>query len=202
MLDEFVENQHLLAHLVHTKFTRFLSLMNRKLPTLSVLSFFYSLAFSQFSMTAAPISVTFSQNGMYSVKSISDDDEFPTHRGQSVVYKNGKEIYKINRAFDLCPPSPYTLVISNDGTTVAYFKDYVFSTDEESKNVTVYKNGRFYRAYTLLEFTGCNPEEQKCNLTYNNFDEVVDLKKSNYGTLAYKKVFTANASEKDIFLNE
>lgn len=175
----------------------------KKYVSILLLSIFViSMTFSQRSMNIAPVSTTFSQNGIYSIQSFSYDGEFPTLRGKSIVYKNGKKLYSIERAFDLYKSAKYCLIISNDGSAVAYLINEVYNDGGEFKNVTIYKNGKLVKTYSLFEFTGCNSDEIKCNLFYENFFEVVDTKKSNYGTPAYRKVYKDSASEKEIFLND
>lgn len=159
-------------------------------------------SYSQKSTGNVPISITKSQNGIYSIKSISYDTEFPNLRGQAIVYENENEIYKINRSFDLYNSELYTLAIANDGKTVIYLVDDVFQNGEEFKNVTVYRNGSLAKAYNMLEFTGCDSNKEICSLIYDNYHTVVDKKNSKFGTKDYKKVFKKDTNEEEIFLNE
>ena len=73
-------------------------------------------AYSQKSTSRVPISTISSQNKIYSIKSISYDTDFPNLKGQSIIYENDKELYRINRSFDLYDSEKYSLAISNDGT--------------------------------------------------------------------------------------
>jgi hypothetical protein len=164
--------------------------------------FSFRIAFAQKSMQKAPVSITYAQNGVYSVKSFSYDQDFPTLKGKSIVYKTGKEMYTIDRSFDLYNSEKYSLVISNNGAIIAYFTNDVYSREEECKKVTIYRNGKLVKSYDLVEFTGYNPDETRCYLFYDNFSDVVDIKKSNYGTANYQKVFKEHVSEQEKFLNE
>lgn len=147
-----------------------------------------------------PISTTFSQNKEYAIKSFSYDTEYPTTRGKSIVYKNGKRLYSIPRSFDLYKHERYCLVISTDGTTVAYLTNDVYQKGEEFKNVTIYKKGQLSKAYNLDQFTGCNTNEEKCNLFYDNESLVVDVTKSNIGG-KYKKIYKEGVNEEELYLN-
>ena len=111
-------------------------------------------------------------------------------------------MYTISRSFDLYKSFNFRLVLSNDGSTLIYLTDYVFTKDEASRHVTVYKKGKLAKSYSLTEFTGCDPDIEKCSLLYNNYEQVVDKKKSNYGTASYQKIFKDSVSEEEKFLNE
>lgn len=159
-------------------------------------------AYSQKSTSRVPISTTISQNGIYSIKSISYDDEFPNLKGQSVVYKNDNELYKINRSFDLNDEEKYSLAISNDGKTVIYLTNDLFWKGEEFQHVTVYRDGILAKTYNMLEFTGCDSDNEKCSLIYNNYWDIVDKKKSKFNSEEYKVVFKDSTSQEELFLNE
>ena len=167
---------------------------------LLILCNFYG--YSQKSTSRVPISTTVSQNGIYSIKSISYDTEFPNLRGQSIIYKNDNELYKIDRAFDLYDSEKYTLGISNDGRTVIYLMNDILWSGKEFEYVTVYRDGILAKKYNMHEFTGCDSDKEKCSLIYDNYYDIVDTKKSKFGTKEYKKVFKENTSEEEIFLNE
>ncbi|MGS2727914.1 DUF6794 domain-containing protein [Psychroserpens sp. BH13MA-6] len=168
---------------------------------LFVLLTFNFNAYSQKSTSRVPISTIISQNEIYSIKSISYDTDFPNLKGQSIVYENDKELYQINRSFDLYDSEKYSLAISNDGRTVIYLTNDLFWKGEEFEYVTVYRDGVLTKTYNMFEFTGCDSDREKCSFIYNNF-YVVDNKKSKFGTKEYKKVFKENTSEEEIFLNE
>lgn len=178
-----------------THMSKFISIL-----ILSVFCSYY--AYPQKSTSKVPITVTQSQNNIYSIKSISYDTEYPNLRGKSIIYENGRELYRINRSFDLYDTENYTLAISNDGKTVIYLINDIFWRGEEFEYVTVYRDGNLAKTYNLLEFTGCDSKKEKCSLIYDNYIDVVDMKKSKYGTKDYKKIFKENTSEEEIFLND
>lgn len=158
-----------------------------KLFNLFFLLFITFNVYSQWATDKMPISITTSQNGIYSIKSISYDYEYPTLRGISIVYKNNVELYRINRSFDLIDTVKFTLAISNDGRTVVYLINKIFGNEKEMEFVTVYKDGSLVKTYNMLEFTSCDSYEEKCALFYDNFYEVVDLRKSKYMSKEFKK---------------
>jgi len=164
------------------------------------LTFFLLLsisAFTQFSTSRIPITEVFSANGKFSVKSFSYDDEFPTTRGKSIVYKGDKVIYEINRSFDVYTFERYFLTISNDGSTIAYLANATYK-DDGFKNVIIYKNGKRAQTYTTKEFSSCNADVEKCKLFYDNSAIVVDNQKSKPGLIVFKE----GTTEEEKFLNE
>ncbi|SDC14165.1 DUF6794 domain-containing protein [Pedobacter soli] len=164
------------------------------------LTFFLLLsisAFTQSSTSQIPITEVFSANGKFSLKSFSYDDEFPTTRGKSIVYKGDKKVYEINRSFDVYTFGQYFLTISNDGSTIAYLANATYS-DDGFKNVVIYKNGKRVQAYTTKEFSSCNPDVERCQLFYNNSAIVVDNQQSKPGFPVFKTGTTAEEK----FLNQ
>lgn len=161
-----------------------------------------TISFSQITSYKLPISTVTSQNGVYTIKSISYDAEVPNLKGISIVYKNGVEWYRINRSFDLLDFSKYTLAISDDGRKVIYLTDELFWEGEEFENVTVYKDGLLTKTYSIKEFTGCDVKKEVCRFIYDNFWEVIDGKKSKVGTDEYEKVYKEGVSEQEKYLSE
>lgn len=176
--------------------------MNKYTSTLLLFIFCLFQAYSQKSTSRVPISVTKSQNGIYSIKSISYDTEFPNLKGQSIVYENNTELYRINRSFDFYTSEKYTVALSNDGKTVIYLVNDKYWPGAEFENVTVYRNGTLAKTYNMLEFTGCDSKKEECFLFYNNYYEILDLKKSKAGTKKFKEVFKKGTSKEDIFLSK
>src|SRR6185312_9558239 len=66
----------------------------------------------------------------------------------------------------------------------------------------VYKNGRLIKSLTESEVTGCDKKKERCSLVYSNYEQVVDRKKSNWGTPNYKKVLKDGVDEKEAFLSD
>jgi hypothetical protein len=153
--------------------------------------------FSQSSTSRVPITEVFSSNGKFSVKSYSYDDEFPTIRGRSIVYKGDKVMYEINRSFDVYTFDRYFLTISNDGSTIAYLANATYR-DDGFKNVIIYKDGKRAETYTTKEFSSCNSDVEKCNLFYDNSRTVIDYQKSKPELIIFKE----GTTDEEKFLNE
>ena len=100
--------------------------MNKNKFILITLILYSVLVCAQKSTSRVPITTSISQNGIYSLESTSYDIEFPNLRGQTIVYENDNELYKINRSFDLYDSEKYSLAISNDGKTVIYITNDIF----------------------------------------------------------------------------
>ena len=121
---------------------------------------------------AADIVTVYSQNGQFYLKSIPYDDESPSLRGKTLVYKSGgaKPLYTLDRGFDLIEPN--TLFLSNDGEVI--FHANTWEPDEEKdglKSITVYKHGQLIRSLTETEVTGCDKRKERCRLVYYNEDK-------------------------------
>src|SRR5690606_6213892 len=85
---------------------------------------------AQHSSEKVPISEIYSSNGIFELKSISFDNEFPTLRGVSHVLLSDSvndTLYSINRSFDLFYDW-YFAAISNDGRKIIYIKQGTPST--------------------------------------------------------------------------
>lgn len=133
-----------------------------------IISFIFNVILLQGQTSSAnvPISITYSENEIFSLKSISYDNEYSTLRGKSIIYKNGQEFYSINRSFDLYNSAKFRLVLSNDGSTVIYFTDHSNYDGDEFKNVTIYKNGVLIDSFDSHEFVKCDYKKEKCGLFY------------------------------------
>jgi len=152
------------------------------------------------------ITKTYSQNGKYCLESVPYDSQYPSLRGKTTVFKNGKVQYVLDRSFDADEHLDYKtayLTISNDGKFIAYFLSaYHPGENEQLKNVTVYKNGKLIKTYSLKEFAGCGKyDDNCCDLIYSNFNYVVDDKKSR-ASGKFKKVYSDEVSKEEIFLFE
>lgn len=169
-----------------------------KRPLSALFIFIYSFTMAQSSGGKIPISITKSNNGRFSIKSISYDNEFPTLRGKSIIYENDKIKYTIDRSFDLVESLNFYLTISNDGSTIAYLIDETYSDNPQLNNITIYKDGKLAKNYSTEEFTNCD----SCTLFYENYYKVVDLEKSKYNSPDYKKVYKDGVSQQEIFLEE
>jgi len=157
--------------------------------------------FAQNSSNHIPISETYSSNGMFKLKSISYDENFPTLLGESKVVVNdgsdtGKLCYKINRAFDLYEGFHYFLALSNDGKKALYIRGDSYASKDEDKAVTVYENGQLIKGYSEREFTGCDEKKEKCGLFYE--DRVFDWTKLS-STI---RVYRDGTNDKDRFLSK
>lgn len=159
----------------------------------------------QASSSSVEIITTYSQNGNFYLKSIPFDNEFPTLRGKTYVYKKGVEtpLYIIERGFDSVDDESNNLILSNNGEVIFYAITYGANEEKEGlKSVTIYKNGKLFKSFTESEITGCDEKKERCSLLYSNYDEVVDRQKSNWGTRNYKKAFKDGVDEKERFLSD
>lgn len=166
----------------------------------------FCILLSTYSKAQISITTTYSQNCKYSLESVPYDGQYHTLRGKSTVFKNGKAQYVLDRSFDTNESLDYKadyLAISNDGKYIAYFLSaYHSGKNEQLKNVTIYKNGKLIKTYSLKEFAGCgNYDENCCDLIYSNFNYVIDDKKSRVSG-KFKKVYSDEVSEEEIFLFE
>jgi hypothetical protein len=163
------------------------------------------LAAGQFTSSSVAVVTIYSQNGRYYLKSIPYDNEFPSLRGKTSVYEAGRAtpLYVFERGFDSVGDDSNNLILSNDGETIFYA--IPSDADEETeglKSVTIYKNGRIFKSYTESEINGCDKKRERCSLLYENYDEVVDKAKSNWGTKDYRKVFKEGVSLQERFLSD
>lgn len=178
-----------------------------KLKNLLILFvFLFSFSFCVFGQAvgfSVDIVTVYSQNGDFYLKTIPYDNEFPTLRGKTLVYKKGnpKPIYEFQRGFDSLGFNDNFLILSNDGTIIIYVISY--GEDEQTeglKSINIYKNGKITNSFTASEITGCDLKKERCDLVYYNHDEVIDEEKSNWGTAKYKQVFKDGISEQEKFL--
>lgn len=151
------------------------------------------------------IVTTYSQNGKFYLKSIPFDNEFPSLRGRTIVYEQGKAepLYVFERGFDSSQDDRNTLTLSNDGETIFYISAWGANEEkQELKSITIYRHGQLFKSFTEPEITGCDKKKERCSLIYWNYDAVVDRDKSNLGTKQYKKAFKEGVSEQEQFLSD
>ena len=165
---------------------------------------FSSNLYSQMSTEVVPIAETYSSNGKFKLLSISYDNEFPNLKGESFVsytqeYDSKgirKNFYKVNRSFDVYEGNPFFTAISNDGRKIIYVTNYIYESGLENKNITYYVDGKLEKTYTTEEFINCDEDKEKCELFYDNQQEIFEVHSS---TIKHHK---KSASEKDIFLSK
>lgn len=162
-----------------------------------------SLVIAQTISSHITIATVYSQNERYYLKTIPYDNESPSLRGKTYVYKvgNSQPLYELERAFDTINRANNELILSNDGEMIFYLIDFFPDEKKEGlKSVNIYKKGKFLKSFTTSEMTGCDLNKERCKIVFNNFDEVVDKEKSNWGKGKYKRVFKEGISEQDKFL--
>ena len=165
-----------------------------------ILSLFSQSVFAQLQL---PITVTHSQNGKFSIRSVSYGWDTNRSKGQSTVYRGNKVLYKIERSFHLFATNTGIenafLTISNDGSTVAYLSQI---TDKYPayENVVIYKNGKLLKSYTLTEFSSCDTVLDNSALFYSNSNKIRD-----YVVVpdsGFRWFFKPDVSEQELFLYE
>jgi hypothetical protein len=159
--------------------------------------------FGQGFSSAVEIATVYSQNEKFYLKTIPYDNEVPSLRGKTYVYQTGKPqpLYEFERGFDYIEKYENNLILSNNGEVIFYVIG--FDADEKKeglKSISIYKNGKIIKSYTTSEVTGCHLKKERCNLVYSNYWDVIDEKKSNWGTGNYKRVFKDGVSEQEKFL--
>jgi hypothetical protein len=169
-----------------------------------VLSISAQTAYNQATSSAVAIVTVYSQNGNYYLKSIPYDDEFPTLRGKTSVFRAGSRtpLYVFDRGFDSVDKDSNNLILSNDGETIFFAIPWRANEKQEGlKSVTVYRHGQLLRNFTEYEINGCDNKKERCSLLYTGDDSIIDPEKSHWGTRNYSKVFRDGVSEKEKFLS-
>ncbi len=149
--------------------------------------------------------VVYSENGDFYLRSTPYDNEYPSTRGVTVVYRKGiaLPIYTFERGFDSIDDDSNNLVLSNDGRVIFYVIPWgADETRDDLKSITIYKQGKLTKSFTENEITGCDKSKERCDLLYSNYDRVVDKSKSGWGTGSYKKVYKDGTNEKEKFLSD
>lgn len=136
--------------------------------------------FGQFVRTPVQITKVFSQNQRFYLKTIPYDNERPSLRGRTYVYRstNPKPIYQIDRGFNFLDLANCFLFISDDGDTIMSVIGYGADEKTEAlRSVVVYQKGVLVKSYTLAEVTGCDLTAERCELVYWD-EDIVNGKKS------------------------
>ena len=161
--------------------------------------------FGQSFSSVVEIVTTYSQNGNFYLKSVPFDNESPSLRGKTTVYKKGgvAPLYEFERGFDAVDDDSNNLILSSDGAVIFYAIPYGANDEKDGlKSVSIYKNGVLFKSFTESEITGCDENKERCHLVYSNYEAVVDKQKSRWGTGVYKKVLKAGTSEQERFLSD
>lgn len=164
-----------------------------------------TFAVGQGSSSAVEIVTVYSQNEKFYLKSIPFDSDFPTLRGKTFVYEKGNAtpLYVFERGFDSVDDDSNNLFLSNNGEIIFYIIPWEANEEKEGlKSITIYRKGEIVKSFTETEINGCDKKQERCNLVYSNYDEVVDKNKSRWGTRNYKKAFKAGVDEKEKFLSD
>ncbi|MGJ8685100.1 MAG: DUF6794 domain-containing protein [Nonlabens sp.] len=147
-----------------------------------------TIATAQDGFNSIPVSETQSENGAYRIKSIAFNNTPGNIDGVSYVYQGEQLLYQIPRSFDILLDNSTRTVISNDGTIVIYYNNKKYRPEKEFDNVVVYKEGVLVGSFTTAQYADCGEKENNCTVLYNNYDSVIDYKRSDYGKSDYKKV--------------
>jgi hypothetical protein len=158
---------------------------------------------AQITNSAISITKTWSPNRRFYIQATPYTNEEPSLKGKAEVYNHkGKLLYKFDRGFNGLREYGNHLAISNDGNTVAYIvAAYPDDKTAGLKTISIYRKGVLIKDFTLAQFTGCDPENERCSLLYSNYEMVVNFKKSHFGTKSYHKVFKDSVSDEEKFLN-
>lgn len=169
------------------------------------LAFINHFVSAQSFSSAVEIATVYSQNEQFYLKTVPFDNESPSLRGKTSVYRKGNDapLYVFERGFDSVDADENNLILSNDGEVIFYVIPWGANDEVEGlKSISIYKNGKLIKSYTEAEITGCDYKKERCDLVYSNYEQVVDREKSNAGTRNYKKVFKDGIDEKEKFLND
>lgn len=166
---------------------------------------FSSVVFSQSYSSSVEVVTVYSQNELFYLRSWPFDNESPSLRGHTKVYRKGvsEPIYSFDRGFDAVDDDSNNLALSNDGSVIFYLIPW--GANEETvglKSISIYKGGKIVQSYSASEITGCDLQKERCDLKYSNWEQVVDEERSNLGTSAFKKVLKDGVSEEERFLSD
>ncbi len=162
---------------------------------------FNTFASGQSFSSAVAISTIYSQNEEFYLKSIPFDNESPSLRGKTSVYRKGNEtpLYVLERGFDFSNENYLTL--SNNGEVIFYVISWGAKEDTDGlKSISIYKNGELTKSFTEPEITGCDYRKERCELIYSNSEDVLDDEKSGWKAGKFNKVFKEGVGEKEKFL--
>jgi len=165
----------------------------------------FSSALGQSYSSVVEVVTVDSQNELFYLRSWPFDNESPSLRGETKVYRKGvpEPMYTLERGFDSVEDDSNNLILSNDGRVIFYMIPW--GADEETVGLTsisIYKDGKLVQSYSASDITGCDLRKERCDLEYSNWEQVVDEAKSNLGTPAFKKVLKEGVSEEERFLSD
>ncbi|WP_397298952.1 DUF6794 domain-containing protein [Nonlabens ulvanivorans] len=175
---------------------------NYKYIVLMLLLLGTSIATAQDGLNSIPVSETFSENGSYKIKSIAFDNTPGNIDGVSYVYDGDQLMYQIPRSFDMLLDNSTRIVLSNDGKIVVYYHNKKYRPEKEFDNVVVYKEGLLFGSFTTEQYAACSSKENDCTVLYNNYDAVIDYKRSDYGKADYKKVLRSMDEDEEWLHNK
>ncbi|MFB6342771.1 DUF6794 domain-containing protein [Saccharicrinis sp. FJH62] len=122
--------------------------------------------------SASDIHIIKSENEKYFLKTLSYDNLRNTSVGNTIIYSSDStELYTINRYFYI-RKNESEILISNDGTKVAYISDKVLGLKDGNENIIVFNNGEKTTSFNLSELTDCDSESLDCYLFYRRKYEV------------------------------
>ncbi|MBF4985740.1 hypothetical protein FNJ87_15885, partial [Nonlabens mediterrranea] len=93
-------------------------------------------------------------------------------------------------------------VLSNDGRIVVYYHNKKYRPEKEYDNVVVYKEGVLFGSFTTDQYAACSSKDNDCTVLYNNYDAVIDYKRSDYGKSDYKKVLRSMDEDEEWLHNK
>ncbi len=110
-----------------------------------------------------------SSNHEYYLWSYPYDNIVETTAGRTVVYKaDSTVLYEIPRYFEV-RDSENKLFLSDDGETIIYILNREYEWEGvEYKCVEIYKDGKRFKEYSMLDLSGCDDEDEYCYLLYRD----------------------------------
>ena len=161
------------------------------------------ITFGQTVSSHISIATVYSQSEKYYLKTIPYDNESPSLRGKTYVFESGvdKPLYTLERAFDTIDENDNKLTLSNNGEVIFYLINFGADEGKEGlKSVNFYRKGIFFKSFSASEITGCDLSKERCDVVFNNYWDVIDKEKSNWGKRNFKRVFKDGVGEQDKFL--
>lgn len=157
-----------------------------KFAVFLILNFLFTaaatVASGQVITTAVNIVTLYSQNRQFYLKSIPFDNEIPSLRGKTFVYKTGVKnpLYVLERGFDVTSEDN-NLFLSDDGEVIFYVA--LYEADEEKdglKSVNIYRRDKLVKSLTETEITGCDEKKERCRLVYYDPDKEIVTEKDKF----------------------
>ncbi len=156
--------------------------MRSLLPILLLLAAVGAIA--QTHSSIVEITTVYSQNEEFYLRSVPYDNEMPSLRGRTEVYKKGqaKPLYAFDKGFDTITHCPGCLILSNDGATVFYVGEWgEAEPGKDPISVSIFRNGVLVKGFTEAEVTGCDYKKERCDLIFYSSGDLIDKKASNWG---------------------